>query len=259
VATLDAQAHDNLCDFTRFMARLEPGTPVLDADGVIAVFGRADWPSARIAVRTDDAAPAGQVVDAVERFLLTDGKCACVFLRIGPDDDIAPLLSARGFNEYANSPEMVCEARLEDREPPEDITVRLAETAADVRAYAEIAAHAFRHLGFPEDPTRATLDNPDVMLDANVAVSLAELDGRPVAGACSVIVGDVPNGYIGWVACHDDARGRGLGDHVTRLATNAAFDRGAQMVSLEASHFGEHTYARMGYREIYRYRMLIKV
>ena len=41
--------------------------------------------------------------------------------------------------------------------------------------------------------------------------------------------------------------------------TNEAFARGAELVTLEASHFGENTYARMGYRELYRYRILIKV
>ena len=30
-------------------------------------------------------------------------------------------------------------------------------------------------------------------------------------------------------------------------------------MTLEASQFGEHTYARMGYREIYRYRMLLRL
>jgi hypothetical protein len=46
---------------------------------------------------------------------------------------------------------------------------------------------------------------------------------------------------------------------VTRRVTNEAFDRGAGIVSLEASHFGEHTYARIGYRELYRYAVLIKL
>ena len=41
--------------------------------------------------------------------------------------------------------------------------------------------------------------------------------------------------------------------------SNEAFDRGASIVTLEASHFGEHTYARMGYRVLYRYAVLIKL
>jgi ribosomal protein S18 acetylase RimI-like enzyme len=97
-----------------------------------------------------------------------------------------------------------------------------------------------------------------VMLQPEVAVSLAELDGRPVAGAMSVVIGDDPNGYVGWVACLPEGRGRHLGDAVTRLVTNEAFARGASIVTLEASRFGENTYRRMGYEERYRYRMLIK-
>ena len=79
-----------------------------------------------------------------------------------------------------------------------------------------------------------------------------------VAGAQVVLFAD-GRGYVAWVSCADAARGRGLGDTVTRAVTNEAFRRGADLVTLEASQFGEHTYARMGYREIYRYRMLIKV
>ena len=45
---------------------------------------------------------------------------------------------------------------------------------------------------------------------------------------------------------------------MTRRVTNEAFDRGGSLVTLEASPFGESTYARMGYRELYRYATLIK-
>jgi ribosomal protein S18 acetylase RimI-like enzyme len=97
------------------------------------------------------------------------------------------------------------------------------------------------------------------LLSPRVAVSVAERDGEVVAGAAAILLGNAPDGYVGWVACADSARGHGLGDHVTRLVTNEAFARGARFVSLEASRYGESTYARMGYRELYRYRMLIKV
>jgi ribosomal protein S18 acetylase RimI-like enzyme len=107
--------------------------------------------------------------------------------------------------------------------------------------------------------TRETIDNPDAMLASDCAIALADLDGKPVAGAMVALFGEEPSGYVGWVACLDEARGRGLGDVVTRAVTNEAFARGASLVTLEASQFGEHTYARMGYREVYRYRVLIRV
>jgi ribosomal protein S18 acetylase RimI-like enzyme len=259
VTSIGARAHRNLCNFVRFMGRLDTGAARLDQEGVVAVRGAVDWPSTRLAVRETTADPAA-FVGQLDEFLFAHGTSACVYARIPDDDDLTPVLLEHGFGEFGTSPEMVCEQRLDDREPPPDVTVRLAESVDDVRAYAAIASSSFRHLGFHEEATRATLDNPDVMLGRDVAVSLADLDGRPVAGACSILVGEPPDvdAYVGWVACLDDARGRGFGDFVTRLVTNEAFARGAGIVTLEASQFGESTYARMGYRELYRYRLLIK-
>jgi ribosomal protein S18 acetylase RimI-like enzyme len=137
--------------------------------------------------------------------------------------------------------------------------VRFASSPADISAYADVVAEAFAHLMLPPDIARDAVDHPDEYLADNSVVALAEIDGAVVAGAQAVSFGGGDIAYVGWVACTDAARGRGLGDTVTRAATNAAFARGATLVTLEASHFGEHTYARMGYRELYRYRMLLRL
>jgi ribosomal protein S18 acetylase RimI-like enzyme len=256
---LAARAHGNLVDFVRFLGRLDGNAAVLDEPGIFGIRGGADFPSSRIVIPQgpQPLAPA-TFADRACEFLLDRGKTACAYVRTD-DRPLHDELTARGFVEYSSSPEMVCETRLEARALPDGVAVRLAATPDDVAAYAAIAGHAFRHLQFPEAITRETLENPDVMLDPSVVVALADLDGRPVAGACSILFGPEPDGYVGWVACHDDARGRGLGDVVTRRVTNEAFERGAGIVTLEASHFGEHTYARMGYRELYRYAVLIKL
>lgn len=256
---LEARAHANLVEFVRFLGRLEGDAAVLDEPGIFGFRGGTDFPSSRIVIPQGTRPLAPTVfADRACAFLFEDGKTACAYVRTD-DHALHDELTGRGFVEYSSSPEMVCEARLESRPPPAGVEVRLAATPDDVSAYAAVAGHAFRHLQFPEEITRTTVDHPDLMLAPNVVIALAELDGRPVAGACAVLVGDEPNGYVGWVACHDDARGRGLGDVVTRRVTNEAFERGAQIVTLEASHFGEHTYARMGYRELYRYGVLIQL
>ena len=257
-ASAEQRAHANLCDFTRFMARLQPEAQLLDRDGILAVKGPVDFPSDRIAMRATDEGDAQSFVDAVDGFFRADsGRSVTVFIRDGLDDDVAVLLQQRGYNEFGSSPQMICDRRPPDRAPAAPATVRLASTANDIHAYADIAAEAFTHLSFDADATRNSVRNADVMLGDEVIVSIAEIDGRRVAGACCVLVGDEPNGYVAWVACADEARGHGLGDTVTRLVTNSAFDRGAHIVSLEASHFGASTYARMGYREIRRYRVLV--
>ena len=252
------RAHENLCDFIRFQGRLDPESETFDEAGVVAVSGSIDFPSARIAIRSAPTFAPQPWADTAAAFFDARGKSSCVFTRVGTDDDLNEVLLARNYQEWSQSPEMICEQALEARKPPPDVTVRFASSAADVAAYASIAGKAFTHLSMPEDLTRAAIDNPDVWLRPDCAIALAEVDGSPVAGASVALFGREPAGYVGWVACLDEARGRGLGDVVTRAVTNEAFDRGASVVTLEASKFGESTYARMGYREVYRYRLLIR-
>ena len=253
------RAHQNLVDFTRLTARLQPAAALVDTDDIVASIGPTDSPAARTAIRTDSSAPAAAIADHIEAAFSRHGATGVVFARVGADDDLTEVLTARGLREWAQTPEMICEGALPSLEPPTGVTVRLASTPADVAAYAEIAGRAFTHLAIDADITRTTIDNAEIMLGDDCVIALADLDGTPVAGALVVLFDGGRIGYVAWVACLDEARGRGLGDVVTRRVTNEAFARGADLVTLEASQFGEHTYARMGYREIYRYRILIRL
>ena len=163
------RAHQNLADFIRFQARLEAGSELHDADGVVAMAGALDFPTSRVAIRSNGALPAGAWTDALTAFLDSRGKTGCVFTRIGADDDLEPELAARGFREWSQSPEMVCAAPLEARTPPAGVRVRTATSPDDVRAYANIAAKAFTHLGVPEGITRDAVDNAPVMLGSDCA------------------------------------------------------------------------------------------
>ena len=62
---------------------------------------------------------------------------------------------------------------------------------------------------------------------------------------------------IYWVGSLDEARGRGLGRAVTAAATNAGFDLGAEVASLQASPMGGPVYLAMGFETIYDYRLLL--
>jgi ribosomal protein S18 acetylase RimI-like enzyme len=257
--SVEERAHRNFCDYTRWIARLHANAGLVDEAGVVAVAGPTDFPTARMALRTDRTLTPEQWVDVVDPFFIERGKFASVYARAGPDDDLTEALVARGYREWSTSPEMVCDHELDPREPAAGVSVRLASTPADISAYARIAAEAFGHLHVPEAAALDGVDHPDAMLADDSVVALAEIDGAPVAGAHAVVFAESHGAYVAWVSCLDAARGRGLGDTVTRAVTNEAFARGATLASLEASQYGEHTYARMGYREIYRYRMLIRL
>jgi len=258
VGSAEERAHRNLCDWTRWTGGLDPKTNVLDEPGIVAVAGPTDFPTSRVAIRSDSSLAPDAWAARVDDFFTGFGKSACVYTRVDTDDAVTAQLLERGFIELSTTPEMVCDQPIESRPAPNGVTVRFATSPADISAYARIAAEAFAHLMLPKAITLEAIDHPDQYLADDCVVSLAEIDGVAVAGAQLVLFAD-GRAYVAWVSCADAARGRGLGDTVTRTITNEAFARGADLVTLEASSFGEHTYARMGYRELYRYRMLIKV
>jgi predicted GNAT family acetyltransferase len=80
--------------------------------------------------------------------------------------------------------------------------------------------------------------------------------GVLVSGAQVMFSNGIAGVYA--VGTAEEARGRGLAELVTRTVTNLAFDLGAPAVTLQASPMGEPIYARMGYRELYRYANLTR-
>jgi len=51
---------------------------------------------------------------------------------------------------------------------------------------------------------------------------------------------------------------RGLGEAVTRAVTNAGFDLGARINTLQASPMGAPIYLRMGYQTVFDYRVYVR-
>jgi ribosomal protein S18 acetylase RimI-like enzyme len=246
------QAHENFIAFNRWRAVNEE-CDVFDADGVLATAGATDHPAARGGILTRPGASPRPAHD----FLMARGNTAIIYPQIDRDEAATAELLELGYQEYAQTPEMVCEAVLPDTPPPDGVTVRLATTLEDAGTYADVAAAAFADLLIPEHETRRSLSKPEALIAPDVIVALGVVDGRVLSGAMVLLRGG--HGYVAWVSTLAEGRGRGLGDAVTRRVTNEAFARGAGIVSLEASHFGEAIYARMGYRELYRYRMMLKL
>ncbi len=67
----------------------------------------------------------------------------------------------------------------------------------------------------------------------------------------------VSHGVAGiyWVGSLERARGKGLGEATTAAATNAGFELGADLASLQASPMGKPIYERMGYETLFDYRL----
>jgi ribosomal protein S18 acetylase RimI-like enzyme len=85
---------------------------------------------------------------------------------------------------------------------------------------------------------------------------LATVDGRPAATALGVLCGETLAVYN--VATIPDLRGRGLGRLMTLAAMRDGAALGARSAVLESSDDGYPVYAKLGFREVGRYRVLVR-
>jgi predicted acetyltransferase len=84
-------------------------------------------------------------------------------------------------------------------------------------------------------------------------IALAHIDGEAVATAVSITNAVTGVGGVYWVGTVPSARRRGAAEAVTRFVTQASFEQGACIVTLQASPAGAPLYARLGYAEVGRY------
>ena len=106
-------------------------------------------------------------------------------------------------------------------------------------------------MGLPAEVTARIFGSPERILQPHIVAVVAYRDGAPAAGAMTILSHGIAGVY--WMGTVAPARGAGLGDACTRAVSNAAFDRGAAFVVLQASPQGEPIYLRMGFREVTRY------
>ena len=167
------------------------------------------------------------------------------------DADLVSVCEAGGLVRMGDSPGMVLERRLPDAAPPPGVTVRVVETEADRAEFARVNGAAYATYGMPPDGAPKILGRLDVVRAPHITSVLACVDGTPAAAAMVILTHGI--GGVYWVGTVPAARGKGLAALCTRIVGNLAFDRGAQVVVLQASVMGEPIYRAMGYREVTRY------
>jgi ribosomal protein S18 acetylase RimI-like enzyme len=243
-----AGAHANLAMWGRVFAEHNDGRTGTEA-GLFMSSAPFEYAGFRTALVVGQIEP-----DAIARARAFFARDPEAFVIMARAKDVAHL-RGDGVIELFQPPQMACTERVAEPTVTDDVTLSISTDRDDLRGYAVVTGAAFAELNFPAEQTTASLDRPSLLDDQRVALGVAKIDGRVVAGAITV----TENGgsYVSFVAADAAARKRGLGDAVTRLVTNAGFDRGARFASLEASPFGYGVYERMGFREIRKYALLV--
>jgi hypothetical protein len=190
----------------------------------------------------------------VEAFFAGLGRAYCVWTAAHDDGAFEDAVARRRFASLGDgTPQMVLPTRLPDAVPPAGIVLRPVVDDTTRGDYVDVLTRSFTpSQGTPADVIEATFGSVDALHGPHLRAVVAYEGPAPVAGALVLVSHGVAGvQYVGTV---EGARGRGLGELVTRWVGNAGFDLGARIAALQASEMGEPVYRRMGYETVTRYR-----
>jgi ribosomal protein S18 acetylase RimI-like enzyme len=240
------RGHAAMADRYSLGAEIDGGDVVRSADGVIYA-GRSDFPVMMNAAIPLEGDPRALAAEAAEFFAERE-RGFSLFARTEAEDSAAAEAGMHRLIE--RYPAMVRREPYEER-AVSGIEMRRVAYAAAARDYAGVADAAFTAIGMP--PGLLAGMPAEALIRDDTASFVAYDGGRPLACASVTVARGV--GGIQWVAVLEEARGRGLADACTRAAANAGFELGADCAWLEASHMGEPVYLRMGFEEVFSYRI----
>ncbi|MFP5389462.1 MAG: GNAT family N-acetyltransferase, partial [Thermoleophilia bacterium] len=241
------RAHLNLVDSSRQFFELDPGAAIEAAPGWLFGAGSSTHPViSNGAFRRDDSVDAGELIARAKEFFAARERGFSVWVRGGQaeDRDLVAAAEAAGLQLVYEMPEMILGKKLASPELPSGAELRKLTTVEQAPEFWRVATVSYSSIGFPPE-VFAGYTNHAGLLAENVVAFLALLDGEPVSIAMTIVSHGVAGIY--WVGSLEQARGRGLGRAVTVAATNAGFDLGAEIASLQASPMGKPIYLELGY------------
>ena len=245
--------HRNLMDVTAWGAEGAGGT-VLAEDGERLIASSSTFPFLNAVMREGSNGDAADLLERARKFFFARERGFVAYTRPG-DPELEEAALAAGMSPVLERcPEMICHAPLAG--PAGDL--RAVVDLAGAAAYWRICDEAYPSIGFPPGLFTDTFAPQLLLEEDRVWACVAYENEQPVACASLWMTAGAGSevGFIGWVAALPQARGRGLAAACTALATNRGFELGADVVSLQASLPGEPVYRRLGYQELFAYRLL---
>ena len=243
--SLKGRVHRNVIEVTALMsARSER------VDGGVLLASTSEMPFLNCVLRDGDGGDPDGLIERAQEFFFGLGRGFVVYTWPG-DPALAQAAGRAGLLTVVERyPEMVCRSPI--ARPAAE--VRPVTDLDGARAYWAICDAAYPSLGFPAGLFAQAFSAEQLLGLEGTEACIAVNHGKPVACAMLVVRGGV--GFIGWVASIPQARGRGYAAACTAWATNRAFELGAEVASLQASSMGEDLYRRLGYEELFSYRLM---
>lgn len=241
-------ADENLIESFRMHGRWQEPAEVCEQGGMLMVAGSTDRPSLyrNCAMRLDPSMPAGKAFEQAMTFFGSRERGFSLLTRKRFDDDMESLLADAGVFPRGSSPCMIINRKLDPAPLPESVYIVPIEGVDQLRDSVQVNMDAYPRLGLAASEVSGLFEHSDRVLADNVSGYVAYKDGIPLATALTYLSGNSAGVY--WVGTLGSAERQGLAGACTRLAVNTGFDRGARVVTLQASPFGVPVYQRLGFQ-----------
>lgn len=250
-------AHLNLVESSRRLFELDSGAQVEAGEGRLFGAGRATHPViSNAAFRVDDRLDPDELIERARDFFGARERGFAVWARAGvaEDAELVAALERGGLQKVHAMPAMVLDRPPDPCPAPDGVELRRIASPRDAESYWKVAADAYATNGFPPE-VFGFYDRHEGLWADGVAAFLALEEGRPASIAMTIVNHGVAGIY--WVGTGQEARGRGLGAVLTTAAVQAGFERGCDLVSLQASPLGRPIYERMGFEAIHDYELYL--
>jgi len=241
-------ADANMLESIREHARWQEPCECVEEGGLLMVAGPNAFPIGyrNCAARVDRNVPARDVLERAREFFGRRGRGFAVLVGTGRDEDLESVLQPAGLRQRMDIPRMLIEGPIPEAPLPPDVRIERFEEERHVRDAVGINAEAYQMNRLPPEEARLFFGRPGEVLSSRVTGYVAYRGDRPLSTAMTIH--SDPGAGVYWVGTIANAQRSGLGTLCTRLATNAGFSRGASVVTLQSSPFGEPVYRRLGYR-----------
>ncbi len=253
----DERLHLNLVDSSQQLFELDPGAAIESRDGWLFGAGSPSHPViSNAAFRRGDGIDPKEFVSRAKQFFDARGRGFSIWIRGEEPSDrgLEAAAAAAGAQLIYEMPEMVLGSPVEELDLAEGTVLRQLSEAGQASDYWEVAAASFTSNGFPPEVFGGYRNHAGLLAE-NIAAFIAYIDDEPASIAMTIVSHGVAGVY--WVGSLERARNKGLGRAVTAAATNAGFELGAEIASLQASPMGRPIYETMGFKTAYDYRLFM--
>ena len=249
-------ADENVIATMRAHARWQSPCELLEEGGLILMAGQNDFPGAfrNCVARTDPTLSAAQAVTAAEAFFAERRRSFSVCVLGARDDDLEAELLARGYLLRMDTPAMLVTGPVSVPALPDDIELRGFRDEDDVFDFAGVCAAAYEAIGLDPAEVEAYFTRQEQLLAGDLIGCIAYQSGTPLSAALGIRSEGAYGIY--WVGTVPGAERRGLGGACTAFITNEALARGASLVVLQATPYGEPVYQRLGFTTYNRFKLL---